>query len=43
MSTPLTSIIEIQEGKIMVEKLTDEEKEYYSLVRKAFAALAPFL
>ncbi|MGB9928675.1 MAG: class I SAM-dependent methyltransferase [Methanosarcina sp.] len=26
----------------MVEKLTDEEKEYYVLIRKAFAALAPF-
>jgi len=26
----------------MAEKLTDEEKEYYLLVRKAFAALAPF-
>ncbi|AKB79501.1 2-heptaprenyl-1,4-naphthoquinone methyltransferase [Methanosarcina horonobensis HB-1 = JCM 15518] len=26
----------------MEEKLTDEEKEYYSLTRKAFAALAPF-
>lgn len=26
----------------MAEKLTDEEKEYYSFVRKAFAALAPF-
>lgn len=26
----------------MAEKLTDEEKEYYSLVRKAFAMLAPF-
>lgn len=30
------------EVKIVVEKLTDEEKEYYLLVRKAFAALAPF-
>ena len=26
----------------MAEKLTDEEKEYYLLVRKAFAILAPF-
>lgn len=26
----------------MVEKLTDEEKEYYILVKKAFATLAPF-
>lgn len=26
----------------MAEKLTDEEKEYYLLVRKAFAVLAPF-
>jgi demethylmenaquinone methyltransferase/2-methoxy-6-polyprenyl-1,4-benzoquinol methylase len=26
----------------MAEKLTDEEKEYYLLVRKVFAALAPF-
>jgi len=26
----------------MAEKLTDEEKEYYLLVRRAFAALAPF-
>lgn len=26
----------------MVEKITDEEKEYYSLVKKVFAALAPF-
>lgn len=26
----------------MKEGLTDEEKEYYSLVRKAFTALAPF-
>lgn len=26
----------------MAEKLTDEEKEYYLLVRKAFATLAPF-
>ena len=26
----------------MAEKLTDEEKKYYSLVRKAFDALAPF-
>lgn len=26
----------------MVEELTDEEKEYYSLVRRAFTALAPF-
>jgi ubiquinone/menaquinone biosynthesis C-methylase UbiE len=26
----------------MTEKLTDEEKEYYSLVRKAFSILAPF-
>lgn len=26
----------------MEEKLTDEEKEYYSLIKKAFAALAPF-
>jgi len=30
------------EVKIVVEKLTDEEREYYLLVRKAFAALAPF-
>lgn len=27
---------------IVVEKLTDEEKEYYLLVRKAFSILAPF-
>lgn len=26
----------------MAEKLTDEEKEYYLLVRKVFAILAPF-
>lgn len=26
----------------MAEKLTDEEKEYYLLVRRVFAALAPF-
>jgi len=26
----------------MIEKLTDEEKEYYFLVKKAFSALAPF-
>jgi ubiquinone/menaquinone biosynthesis C-methylase UbiE len=26
----------------MADKLTEEEKKYYSLVRKAFAALAPF-
>jgi demethylmenaquinone methyltransferase/2-methoxy-6-polyprenyl-1,4-benzoquinol methylase len=42
LSTPLTSVIVILEGKIMAEKLTDEEKEYYLLVRKAFAILAPF-
>jgi ubiquinone/menaquinone biosynthesis C-methylase UbiE len=30
------------EVKIVVEKLTDEEREYYLLVRKAFTTLAPF-
>ncbi len=30
------------EGEIMVENLTDEEKEYYLLVRKVFSILAPF-
>jgi ubiquinone/menaquinone biosynthesis C-methylase UbiE len=38
--TPFTLVIELR--GIIAEKLTDEEKKYYLLVRKAFDILAPY-